>query len=159
MDALAIIVLIRIPSYASPVDQPTSKQTLDEWLTALCAPDEFAWTWAFPNDELRDSYLDSISSRSDGEVRGLLRHFLVPSGSLGADESRLEFLDYLAENDADRYDAVMSKESSRRLVESEESGEGSWEGTTWVLDLLPRWPMRAIEVLGELPTRARPDAS
>jgi restriction system protein len=96
----------------------------------------------FPRESHRDQFLDSIHSRSELEVRNLLRLFLVQSGHLGGDE---------------RIHATLRDEPSERLLELIDQNEfvrrmfeppfAPWEGITWVLDLLPRNPAQALLVL------------
>src|SRR4051794_18722782 len=114
--------------------------SLEEWLVALEDPDELTWTWAFPNDRLKSEYLDSISGRSDDEVRALLRHFLMPTGSLGIDESHTIWLEHLLNEDPERFEVARRTEWVRRLLDLDGSREPTWQGLTWILDLLPRWP-------------------
>jgi len=121
--------------------------SLDESLLSLEAPDDLITTWAFPSDNVRDAYLTSIGDRSEAEVRALLRLFLVPSGSLGADRLRLAYLDHLRQNAPDQLEQAKSKEFVRRLLRIDDPDEPPWQGLTWILDLLPHWPMRAIEVI------------
>ena len=125
--------------------------SLLEWL-ALLAEDRDdggrpVVDFAFPNEKLRHEYLDSIAARTDEEVRDLLRRFLIKTGEFGSDELRAEWLKHLFFNDQDGWRNAMTIEYYRRLSGLDESGEPTWQGLTWILDLLPRWPMKAIEVL------------
>lgn len=120
---------------------------LDEWLSVIESDsDQPVVDFAFPHERLLAEYLDSIPTRTDREVRDLLRHFLIPSGETGSDETRVEWLKRLFLEDSPAFgDAITNVEYYRRLFGLD--GEPAWQGLSWVLDLLPRWPMRAIKVL------------
>ncbi len=127
-------------------DRQAHPLSLEEWLAELEDPGELTETWAFPTDALKTEYLNSIASRRDDEVRALLRHFLITSGALGADRWRILGLQYdLGREGRERVEeARRSREFVRRLLNPHEP---TWEGLTWILDLLPGWPMQAIDVL------------
>jgi restriction system protein len=77
----------------SPMQKPVMDErslSLQKWLE-LIGPhandrDYQITDYRFPTDALRDEYLASVHTRSDIEVKSLLRKFLVKSGSLGIDE-------------------------------------------------------------------------
>jgi restriction system protein len=128
---------------------------LERWLAVLDAPGPQTITWAFPNDVLKAEFLDTIASRSDAEVRALLRHFLIESGSLGIDEHRLDTARFWTDN-AQAIEAAglaaptgFDSEYFRRLLnaENDDSAPPPWPGLTWVLDLLPQKPMNAIDAI------------
>jgi restriction system protein len=96
----------------------------------------------FPREAHRDQFLDSISSRSELEVRNLLRLFLMQSGHLGGDECiRATLRDETPER---LLELIDHNEFVRRMLEPPFV---PWEGITWVLDLLPRNPAQALAVL------------
>lgn len=132
-------------------DEPS----LERWLAALEMPGPQTITWEFPNDRLRDEYLSTIARRSDEEVRALLRHLLIESGSLGIDEHRFESMQVRSDN-AQAIEAAglpvaagADSEYYRRLraAAEDESAPPPWSGLTWVLDLLPQRPMDAIRAI------------
>jgi hypothetical protein len=61
---------------------------LEAWLRAVLPEggDGSVQNWSFPTDNLRDEYLETIESRSDAEVRDLLRLFLFDASTFGADD-------------------------------------------------------------------------
>ena len=71
----------------------------------------------------------------------------MPTGSVGSDRYHREWLERLGRSNPEAFRKAMTKEFNRRLVGLDPHGEPPWQGTSWVLDLLPRWPMHAIEVL------------
>ncbi len=142
--------------------QNVASEELEYWLSVMTgrAPQPSAdfIVIAFPTDAVRGEYLCDISSRSESEVRQVLANMLgasrsvpewdalqigiwratcsagmAPSGavddSLGA---RPPFSDY-----------------HRRavLAAAGESSVPTWPGLTWVLDLLPGSPDRALAVV------------
>jgi restriction system protein len=123
--------------------------SLEEWLGLIDdeQSDELVPDFCFPNERLRDEYLASVPTRSEDEVRDLLRrHFLVHTGEFGADEVRAKVLkSWFTNDDPVEWHEAMKIEYWRRLAGLE--GEPAWQGLTWVLDLLPRWPLKAIEAI------------
>ncbi|WP_367872963.1 restriction endonuclease [Luteolibacter sp. Populi] len=121
-----------------------TKLTLEEWLK-LIEPhsndrEYFVVDYQFPTDEHKDEYLATVHQRSDLEVKLLLRKFLIEGGSLGCDRAILELW-------------LRNKEIAKRGFETEFgvrliTERHTWEGNTWVLDLLPSHPHEAHEVVG-----------
>jgi restriction system protein len=120
---------------------------LDAWLARLDARGTRTVSWAFPNETLKSTYLDTISERSEDEVRALLRRFLIQTGSLGSDQNTLEMIPILQQVDPDGLARLLGTEHVRRLLELNGKRQPPWEGITWVLDLLPQAPGKAIEVI------------
>jgi restriction system protein len=116
--------------------------SLEEWLRLLLTPEgerthRFI-DYEFPTDEHRRRYVDSIQSRTDKEIRTLLRNFLIPTGTIGHDSALLQ---YWAQSGR-LLEQVESTEFGRRLIQGR-----PWEGITWILDLLPHWPRSAVQAL------------
>jgi restriction system protein len=105
--------------------------------------------FCFPSARLRDEYLASVSARPEDEVRALLReHLLIHTGELGSDELRAESLKRMfMDDDLEEWQRAMEIEYFRRLAGVDFDDEPAWQGLTWVLDLLPRWPLKAIEAI------------
>lgn len=119
-------------------------QSLEEWLTNLALPEKkrtplFAG-FRFPTDRHREEYISSIKDRSENEIRFLLRHFLLEGGSLGIDQGRMESYG----RRADFQTLYESSEYVRRLMNRRLQ---TWEGMTWILDLLPDHPAMAIAAI------------
>lgn len=117
--------------------------TLEDWLKAIDSPEhERSYHIhpfnCFPLEEHRSQYLTSIMDRTDKEILSLLRRFLLHSGNYGVDLRILEGLKL----SGNLKTALDEHEFVRRII----SRYPSWEGITWVLDLLDQ-PRRAIEVL------------
>ena len=122
--------------------------SLREWLSLLQRPagPQFI-DYEFPTDDHRSEYLATIRDRSEDEVIELLRHFLVPSMSLGKDKTTMKVL--LAE-EGEKLKASWRIQYYRRLMlwtASRGKKPPPWEGITWVLDLLPHFPRQALEGL------------
>jgi restriction system protein len=120
------------------------KLSLEEWLK-LIGPHEEDRTYRisdyqFPTDEMKDQYLQTIQNRSDDEIKSLLRRFLISGGGLGSD-SRL--LSYWQEDPNRLVTAVEKFEFAKRML----SDRHTWEGNTWILDLIPSNPHEAIAAL------------
>jgi restriction system protein len=121
--------------------------SLDEWLVSLRDPDHLSVTWSFPSDSVRDEYLATIGERSDEDVRNLLRRFLLSSCELGGDRLQRDYLAHLREHDPESFEKAKRRDFVRRLLDVGAKREPTWQGITWTLDLLPHWPMTAIEAL------------
>ncbi len=123
--------------------------SLQEWLTLVFSPDLSVADHMFPTDRHRDEYISTIHSRTDDEIRRLLLKFLIPSCTLGVDKLRLEAFIAAKDHAPDMYSRMKELEFFRRLVlfASGKSSSPPWEGITWILDLLPHFPKRALECL------------
>ena len=131
---------------------------LDEWLevqrglSPQPSPDYLVAT--FPTEDIRAAYLAVAAGRPEDEIRIILRNFLGSSRSIDVhDQLQLQFL-------KDRATATASEEElaswSPRFTEYERrvvlraSGKSllpTWEGITWILDLLPHSPQEAINAI------------
>lgn len=139
------------------------KLTLDEWLGRVFASESSRSKriadHQFPTNEHAEEYLASIGTRSDRDVVRLLRHFLFMAGSFGLqDASLIAWIKHLRTHPPSEDDGPMRIVPFEELVEMEHprrvllnaATKGripSWDGTRWVLDLLPRYPRSAIEAL------------
>jgi len=126
--------------------------TLSEWLDFLfyTSIDEEFIDYAFPTREMYDEYIAGIQSRSDEEIIALLKRFLLPSTSLLIDEHRLETLAAIERTDRDWHSRLLNLQYYQRLIvwtAMEQKGPPPWEGITWILDLLPHGPRRALNAL------------
>jgi restriction system protein len=119
--------------------------TLQNWLELISPhPEDRAYLildYHFPTDALRDEYLASAHAPSDMEVKTLLRNFLIKSGSLGMDKVIIQ--SWLAD-DQMLLRAVEHTEFAKRLLNPVRP---TWEGITWILDLLPSSPDEARAAL------------
>lgn len=96
--------------------------------------------YMFPSDKQREEYFGQLATIPDSEVKGLLRGFLMIGGGLGSDSNILRF--WLEEKDLDLL--IQDREFARRLISTRRH---TWEGNTWILDLLPSNPQAAVDVL------------
>jgi restriction system protein len=129
-----------------------TKLSLSEWLTLMKSRDRegiFFVEWQFPTKSMRDEYLGTIKSRTDDEVIDLLRNFLMISGWYGCDD----YLSAIMLDEVDKGNAtlenVTATEHLKNLFRSIFSRQElpSWEGNTWIIDLLPDNPQLAIYAL------------
>ncbi len=110
---------------------PQSRSWLRGVVSGLSAP---------PTNRHRDEYIASIKDRSDKDIRFLLRHFLLEGGSLFIDQGRME--SFTSRDDF--LEVYESSEYVRRLMNQKLQ---TWEGMTWILDLLPHHPATAIDAI------------
>ena len=120
------------------------KLSLEEWLKLIEPHEEdrdyLIIDYQFPTDEMKSQYIQTIRNRSDEEVKRLLRRFLICGGSLGGDS---HLLSYWREDKSRLVQAVEKYEFAKRML----SDRHTWEGNTWVLDLIPSHPREAISAI------------
>lgn len=126
-----------------------SGTSLDEWLALMGDPPEetiFVRNM-FPSDRHRDEFLSTLRGREESQVKMVLRHFLISTGSNPLDMINATGL--VADLSGHGTWKPPPSEHNRRLLFHHASGGGYpvWEGIGWVLDLLPRQPRKALEVL------------
>lgn len=123
--------------------------TLEEWLAlVLDPPDDTIFVRnMFPTDGHRAEFIRSLRERPESEIKMVLRHFLISSGSSPMD--MLQARGLVANLRGDRKWDPPSSEHNRRLLLHHASGGDYpvWEGIGWVLDLLPSHPRKALDVL------------
>jgi restriction system protein len=125
---------------------------LDEWLDVVLGakpiPKHYT-TYQFPTQAHYEQFIARLATISEAQVLSLLRLFLLPSMSLGADEAHFKYLMHLRSTDQTSYERVMRLTFNQRLVRYVATWRSPppWEGITWVLDLLPDWPADALKAL------------
>jgi restriction system protein len=108
--------------------------------------------YEFPSEDHKREYLASVKSRSEEDIKKLLRLFLLDSGVLGHDSLNVQSLGVIV-RDGDSLRRVLGNEYDRRLItyalgiRKGITRPPPWEGNTWALDLLPHWPRQAIEAI------------
>lgn len=121
--------------------------TFDEWLEIILYTNEDVYPrFRIPYDEWLKEYIDDIQNKSIEEVKALLRHLLSPI-TREADIDAYETFLLRKESDDE-----VNKEMARKLSHNEiysrlANGQDAWEGLTWVLELLPSRPYKAIQAL------------
>ncbi len=120
--------------------------SLSRWLELIFdpPPDAIVVDYEFPTDKHKEEYLATIAERSDLEIRDLLLKLLIPSGSLGCDESHAAYLKHAPKS---RKEHLLEYERRLILWDVGVRGVFPWEGITWVLDLCRWWPKEAIAAL------------
>jgi hypothetical protein len=92
---------------------------LQDWLDRVSSEEPGVIDFSFPSDKLRTEFLAAIEQRPDAEITDLLRKFLIPSSSFGADEATFHWLvRLLKERQLPRISEFHRRlpESSTRLV-------------------------------------------
>jgi restriction system protein len=124
------------------------KLSLEDWLVYLRLPEqrrpEAFEDYRFPTAQHRDAFIAGIHDRPDADIRLLLRNFLLAGGSLGVDRWRL----------SDIIRDISTKEEFEKLLEENEyyrrlinRKRHTWEGMTWIIDLIPNFPTAAIQAI------------
>ena len=122
--------------------------TLEEWVELLRNPPDgkiFVRNM-FPTEAHRNEWLQTANLRSEIEVKLLLRHFLVSTGSNLQDRHDVALV---LSRLRDKISIDELSEHDRRLLLYHRS-EGKypvWEGLGWIIDLLPQHPRMALNVI------------
>ena len=129
----------------------SSVLTYEQWMYLReYLPEDIRFVdYQFPNEDIYAQYIANIHKFSDDEIQRLLGDFLLSSTALKSDSDRYRHLDKHLSDGGD-FEDFTSPQYYRRLFwwsQDEKSFPPPWEGVTWVLDLLPRDPRSAIEVL------------
>lgn len=123
--------------------------SLDEWLTLIRQPPKgkiFVRNM-FPTDGHRKEWLQTAHDRPESDVKLLLRHFIISTGSNLQDELYAKFIVKRLQKDNISINSLAEYE--RRLVQFvlTKKRYPVWEGCGWILDLLPKQPRAALDVL------------
>jgi len=127
----------------------TENLSLGKWLDLMKKrrpKDKIFIDYMFPTDTHRNEYLETVSERDFTEVKTLLRNFLWLPGSFSEDAFKLEII---AERLKNGTQPKPLRELERRVILWAKS-KGKfpvWDGTQWVLDLLPDSPKECLQVL------------
>lgn len=123
-------------------------ETLDEWIDLIKNDGDVYPKFRIPYQEWVDEYIKDIENRSESEVIELLRYLLFPFTRYN-DISSYEAMKIFSENintsggNERIKDSFNNIEMYRRI----ENQQDAWEGLTWVLQLLPFKPYKAIKAL------------
>lgn len=143
-------------------NRDVASEELEYWVSVMTGgvpqPSAEFIVIAFPTDAIRDEYLCGISSRSESEVRRVLTNMLGSSRTAPEwDALQVEMLKAMRSAGLAPPGAVEDSlgtrpefsEYHRRaiLATAGKSSEPIWPGLTWVLDLLPGSPDRALAVV------------
>ena len=135
---------------------------LDYWLSVVTGkvpqPADNFIVIAFPTEAIRGEYLGGISGRAESEVRKILANMLGHSRSIPEwDALQLQIMKAMRSAGLHRSEAADDSLGSRPqfsdyqrrviLAAAGKSSEPTWPGLTWVLDLLPSYPDRALAVV------------
>lgn len=110
--------------------------TFDEWFELVKHDEDVYPRYRVPYSEWLQEYIESIDSRSEKEVKELLRYLLFP------------FTRKIDVSDYDNF--YFSNKNSEYIIEKYkriENQQEAWEGLTWILQYLPFSPYKAIRAL------------
>lgn len=120
--------------------------SVDEWLKHILVPvHERRYRIAdyeFPTDRHREAFLAIVNGLPESMVRAVLRRLLFTGGTLGTDRAIRSSMHSRDPEEVLRLTEEL--EFIRRLIEPPFL---PWEGVTWILDLLPHYPAKALDVL------------
>lgn len=121
--------------------------SFETWLDLILSTDSKIFpNNCFPSNEILEEYLTTIHNRTDKEIKDLLRKFLVHTGhSVEKVKLTLEMASALEQNNDSHSINMLQRLKSTEYYRRALSGEPAFEGITWILDLIPRFPKVAIE--------------
>ncbi|MDB2123707.1 restriction endonuclease [Clostridium paraputrificum] len=127
----------------------------NQWFTLLKMNTNVYPRYRVPYSEWVDEYINEINNKSEDEVKELIRYLLAPF-TREADMMNYEYFDVLPKviNNKDlpkdmiegyqkMAEGFIHIEKYRRI----ERGQDAWEGLTWILQMLPFRPYKAIKAL------------
>lgn len=118
--------------------------SLAEWLSDPIAKRVSRF---FPNEKARREYLSQINNYPSKEIRQILRFFLIQSQSYPLDTVYAKYIADQIKNKAIHPDEL-SELQRRFLIFLASNGRiPPWEGLSWVIDLLPRYPQESINII------------
>ncbi|WP_166650670.1 restriction endonuclease [Arthrobacter sp. JUb115] len=119
---------------------------LEDWLNAMAKVDPDSDInppmMAFPTDEMLKNYVSSIDQRELNQVKHLLRCFLFEYVNFGTDVFNFRILQM--KDAGEIQERLASREYGKRLVNPRTPAH---PGVRWIIDLLPHWPNKAMEVI------------
>lgn len=122
--------------------------TLDEWLELVRKP-PIGMIFVrnmFPTEEHKNEWLKTAHLRPEKDVKLLLRHFLVSTGSNPSDQFDAQIL--ISQLSKDISLNELNEHDRRLLYHVKSHGKYPvWEGLGWVIDLLPHHPRMALNVI------------
>ena len=127
--------------------------TFEEWYEYLRQGREVYPKNMILYEDWKEGYINSIQSRSDLEVKELLRYLLSPyTRKLDVDNyemlKNMKMLQTEEKNHNNEFREITERTLNLELYCRIGAGQQAWEGLTWVLQLLPYHPQKAIEVIG-----------
>lgn len=134
------------------IDKILNKQIgFDEWFNLIRDfPDQAPfYGQCFPSDDIEKEFL-SNNNISRADVYQVLERFLLQSTTFPQhDASNLNHLKSILAHEENAVEWLSNHPYYTRLMiwSQKQEGPPPWEGITWVLELLPNHPKRAIEAL------------
>lgn len=135
--------------------------TLDEWLDSIFEVPEddddndgdVSISYMFPSEKIREEFLDNITNYDVDTITDIIEKFLIQSCQIGSDDFNYQYLRAVIQGDVKGVasESLLKHTYYRRLsfymALKDLGAPPPWEGNTWILDLLPDNPKRAIEAL------------
>lgn len=125
-----------------------NETSLDGWLELLRKPParKIFVRNMFPTEAHKDEWLKTAHLHTENDVKLLLRHFLVATGSNLMDRIDAQFpISKL--RDGASVDELNEHDRRLLLYVRSQGKYPVWEGLGWVIDLLPQHPRMALNVI------------
>ncbi|HCA3406607.1 TPA: restriction endonuclease [Salmonella enterica subsp. salamae serovar 35:g,m,s,t:-] len=122
--------------------------SLTEWLNMISVDkrerDYTIIDFQFPTTKHLEEYIVNIDKYTEDEVKDLIYKFIIPSAFLGGDD----ILRYSVFNNANLdIKKIFEHESFLKRLISMNEKNPPWQSISWILDLLPEYPYKAINVV------------
>ncbi|MCC5909414.1 MAG: restriction endonuclease [Clostridiaceae bacterium] len=121
----------------------------DEWFDLIKQDEDVYPRFRIPYEEWLEEYTDTIDNKTEDEVKELLRHLLFPF-TRGIDKLNYDSFYNYSKNVDKINDSIRAYSENLKKVEMYrriQNCQEAWEGLTWVLQLLPFQPYKAIKSL------------
>ncbi|EOG5457555.1 restriction endonuclease [Cronobacter turicensis] len=122
--------------------------SLQEWLNMISIDkndrDYLIMDFQFPTTKHLEEYISNIEKYTEDEVKDLIFRFIIPSAFLGNDRNLMDWV-----FDSGKFDinTILKHESFlRRLICMNEKNP-PWQSISWIMELLPTHPHKAIDVV------------
>ncbi|MBU3176115.1 restriction endonuclease [Clostridium estertheticum] len=121
---------------------------LNEWLDLIMRKENVYPFCKIPFYKWFDEYIENIGEESVESVKNLLRNLLLPINRK-LDENNYEIYLSCLKSDDQCTKKMAENMGHNEMYKRIENGQDAWEGLTWVLELLPQKPYKAIQALGD----------
>lgn len=119
---------------------------LKEWLQLVKDDKEVYPFCKIPYYNWFDEYIKNIREESVDSVKDMLRVLLCPINRRLDEDNYKAYLNYL-NSDIEAFKEIAEKMKHNEMYNRIAKGQNAWDGITWVLELLPNSPYKAIRAL------------
>jgi len=123
--------------------------TFDEWFNLIKDDEEVYPRFRIPYQKWLEEYIENIEEKNDADVKELLRYLLFPfTREMDISSYNNLYAYYTFTNNSTAAENGDFKDSLKiEMYRRIGNDQSAWEGLTWVLQLLPFCPYKAIKAL------------